>query len=170
MEHIIVLIDISYSMLSKAEGIIAGLNNFMESLKQREDSHNLLITVVVFCQRVTYLCRGVPVSNVDVFDVKTLPIFGTTFLYDAIGTVLSDWINEHRVHHNLYIITDGDDTGSNNVTKEQANEQCEQAVLDYGWKITYCGVDTGKLVSTSVKQVIYEVNNIEGLLSNLSLF
>lgn len=169
MEHIIILIDISYSMYSKAEYIISGLNNFIESLRHRDDSNKILITVIVFCQKITYLCCGVPVKNVEIFNVKQLPTFGTTFLYDAIGIVINDWINEYRLHHNLYIITDGDDTGSNKVTKEEANKLCEQAVQDYDWNITYCGIDTGKLISNSIKRVIYDVNNVENLLSNLVL-
>jgi uncharacterized protein YegL len=164
-QHIIVLMDISYSMKNNAQKMVKGLNNFLESLKHRPDHQDILFSVLLFCDKRTYLCRGVSVDQQQPFTVKQLPQFGLTHLYDAIGALLTEWINEKRAKHFLFVITDGEDNGSKQMNKEQARIYCEEAVKQ-GWSITHCGVDVSKL---GVKEIRYEMDDLEELIGGLSI-
>jgi uncharacterized protein YegL len=164
-QHIIVLVDISYSMQNNAQKIISGLNKFLESLKLRPNHRDILFSVLLFCDTRTYLCRGVFVDQQQPFTMKQLPQFGLTHLYDAIGALIRDHINEKRVKHSLFVITDGEDNGSKQMNKEQARMYCEEAVMQ-GWCITHCGVDVSKL---GVNEIRYEIDDLEELIGGLSI-
>ena len=168
-EHVIILMDISYSMQRRAQSMIDGLNKFVESLKARPDHEDILFTVMLFSDWRTYLCRGVPVDNVSLFTLRNFPNFGMTHLYDAIGDLVQDWIQEKRARHHLFIVTDGEDNGSKTVSKEQASQACDMVIRKHGWTITHCDVDVSKLDSASVNKVVYDIDDLENILSSLSI-
>jgi hypothetical protein len=160
--------DVSYSMQQYSEKIVSGLNKFLINLKQRVDHQNILLSVMLFSDKRSYLCRGVPVDLLHPFQKSDIGGFGMTHLYDAIGVILTEWINENRLQHHLYIITDGADNGSKNINKEQAKLYCTEAVKQ-GWAITHCDVDASNLQCDAVKEVRYEVDELDQLLGRLSL-
>ena len=164
MKHVIVLIDISYSMKKNSESIIKGLNKFVEKFKR---SVEVYLSVMLFCDSRHYLCRAVPINTVEPFSTKQLPPFGTTFLYDAIGAILTEWGNEKGAEHHFFIITDGCDTGSVIFTKNGVANLCDDAIKS-GWLITHCGVDSSNL-GTGVLEIIGEIDDLEGLLGSLSI-
>ena len=92
-----------------------------------------------------------------------------THLYDALGKLLQEWIPEQRAQHHLFVITDGLDNGSRKVTQNQAKHACKVAVQDYGWQITHCDIYANKLNFPGIKQVVYDVDNLDQLLSNLRI-
>lgn len=169
IQHVIVLLDISYSMLSHAHSLVDGLNKFVNSLRSLPDSNNILFTLILFSHEFIYMCKGIFVNEVPTFTIEDLPTFGQTHLYDAIAKVLNEWISEKRANHNLFIITDGMDNGSKLLGEEEAKKACETAIDEYGWKITHCDVNLYSLVSSKVQKVVYDVNNIENLLENLKI-
>ncbi len=168
-QHVIVLMDISYSMQIRVKNMIDGLNKFVHTLRARSDHANILFSVMLFSDKRSYLCREVPVDDLSPFTVYNLPEFGLTHLYDAIGTLFHEWTNETRAQHHLFIITDGDDNGSTQVTKQQATQLCDKMVLERNWTVSHCDVDISKLESFNVQKVVYDVDNLEELLGNLSI-
>lgn len=168
-QHVIVLMDNSFSMLSRARSIIDGVNKFIDSLKQRQDAVDILFSLILFSQEFIYMCKGLFVREVPKFRIEELPTFGQTHLYDAIAKVLNEWVPEKRVNHNLFIITDGMDNGSKLLGEEEAKKACEIVIEDHEWKITHCDVNLGSLDSDKVRKIIYDINNLENLLANFSI-
>ena len=168
-QHIIVLMDNSYSMLTRARSIVDGVNKFVNNLRHHQDSDNLLFSLILFSHEFTYMCKGLFVQEVPIFTIKDLPSFGRTHLYDAIAKVLNEWIAEKRANHNLFIISDGIDNGSKLLGKEEANQACETAIELHGWKITYCDIELDSLCSDKIQKIVYSADNLENLLENLHI-
>ena len=166
-QHVIVLIDISYSMKKNSSAIIKGLNLFVERLREGRHNNEIYLSVVLFCDNIHYLCKAVAIKEVNLFSTSQLPKFGFTYLYDAIGYIIKEWIHEKMVEHNFFIITDGDDTGSISVSETESIELCDNAINN-GWRITYCGVDSANLAA-GVSKIQGDINDLENLLSGLSI-
>jgi uncharacterized protein YegL len=166
-QHVIVLIDISYSMKKNSSAIIKGLNLFLERLQKVKNANDIYLSVVLFCHKINYLCKAVMVKEVHLFSIKQLPQFGFTYLYDAIGHIIKEWIHEKMVEHNFFIITDGHDTGSMLVSESESRELCDNAIKN-GWRITHCGVDAGNL-GAGVSEIPSDLNDLESLLSCLCI-
>ena len=166
-QHVIVLVDISFSMKKNACAIIKGLNLFVERLQRGNHTNDIYLSVVLFSSNINYLCRAVPIKEVNIFSISQLPKFGFTFLYDAIGYIVKEWIHEKMVEHNFFIITDGYDTGSILVSASESRELCDDAVKN-GWRITHCGVDAGNL-GAGVSEILSDLDDLESLLSGLCI-
>jgi len=166
-QHVIVLIDISYSMKKNASAIIKGLNLFVQRLREGKHADEVYISVVLFSDNIHYLCKAVQIKEVHLFSKSQLPKFGFTFLYDAIGYIINEWIHEKTVDHNFFIITDGDDTGSILVSASESRELCNNAIKN-GWRITHCGVDAGNL-GAGVSKIPGGIDDLESLLSGLHI-
>jgi len=151
-------------MKKNALSIIKGLNKFVEKFKRSVD---IYLSVMLFCDSRHYLCRAVSISMVQPFSIQQLPGFGTTFLYDAVGAILTEWCNEKGAEHHFFIITDGCDTGSVIFTKNGVANLCDEAIKS-GWHITHCGVDSSNL-GAGVSEIIGGIDDIEGLLGSLSI-
>ena len=166
-QHVIVLIDISFSMKKNACDIIKGLNLFVERLQKGTHVNEIYLSVVLFSHKIYYLCKAVPIKEVNHFSITQLPKFGFTYMYDAIGYIIKEWINEKMIEHNFFIITDGDDTGSISVSAAESRELCDIAVKN-GWRITHCGVDAGNL-GAGVSEIPSDLDDLESLLSGLCI-
>ena len=165
MTHVIVLVDTSYSMQIHADNLISGLNNFISSLASQRSTQTYM-SVVFFNDDTTYIHKAVPILNVPRLTVKDIGLYGSTLLYDSINNVLADWLMYDNIKHHMYVITDGDDTGSK-MSKNTIEKACENAVENFGWSIIHCGVDTNNLNTNCVRNVVYDLNNIDTLLSGL---
>lgn len=162
--HIIILLDTSYSMIDYSKKIIVGLNKFIQKIKDKDE--NTIISIMIFSDKRKYLCKGILVKELlKPFTIIDLGTFGMTHLYDAVGEIIEEWINEKRVKHNLFIITDGHDNGSKYVNEEKATQYCNLAV-NQGWDITHCGVDISKL---GVKEIKYNIDEVDDLFVNLQI-
>ena len=167
-QHAIVLVDISYSMKKNSESIIKGLNKFICNLKKMNDGgRNVYLSVMLFCDKFTYLCKATHIPSAKPFSMSQLPEFGLTYLYDAIGIILDDWYPEKNIEHHLFIITDGTDTGSVLTKESEIIMRCEAAVSN-GWHITHCGIDSSNL-GVGVLEVGGGIDDLENLLGNLSI-
>lgn len=167
-QHVIILIDISSSMFPRARQLVSGLNNFVNSLKQRVDSQNIYLSLILFNTKLINVHNLVPVCDICTFGSSDVLPFGATFLYDAIGQVLNTWVPRTDMTHNLFIISDGEDTGSMFFSREQASQMCTDA-SQYGWNITHCDVDVSKLDSNTIRKVVYNADNIDLLFGSLAL-
>ena len=166
-QHVIVLIDISFSMKKNSCAIIKGLNLFVERLQKGNHVNDIYLSVVLFSHKIHYLCKAVLIKEVNSFSITQLPEFGFTYLYDAIGYIIKEWIHEKMVEHNFFIITDGYDTGSMLVSESESRDLCDNAVKN-GWRITHCGVDAGNL-GTGVSEIPSDLDDLESLLSGLCI-
>jgi uncharacterized protein YegL len=168
-QHVILLVDISSSMFHRAPRLVSGINNFINSLRQRDDSQDLYISLLLFNDKITHVCGAVPVQDIQTFLTHDIVPFGMTHLYDAIGLTIQNHLGStSAVHHNLFIISDGYDTGSNLFTRDQASQLCDNASQN-GWNITHCDVNISNLDSNSIKKVVYDADNIDQLFSSLAI-
>lgn len=159
--HYIILIDTSYSMKSKLHKLITGLNNFVETIRNNPDT---FLSVVSFSKNMYYICRGLEVSKVGIFDMSHFKEFNLTSLYDSICTILIDW-EAVPGKHNLFIITDGDDNSSRKYNKEQTDVLCSGAMFSGNWEIIHCHTEISNLMVN--KKVVYQVDDISNILDNL---
>ena len=168
-KHIILLIDNSYSMKTNSEGIIKGLNSFIDRMKKgKQKIEDIFFSVMFFSDTHDYLLKAIPLTNVPFFTTGQLPKYGLTFLYDAIGIIMEEWLPFSSISENyLFIITDGSDTGSVRVKSFESRLMCEDAVKK-GWKITHCGVDSGNL-GNGVLDVVGEIDDLEKLIGGICI-
>ena len=87
-QHAIVLIDISYSMKKNSNSIIKGLNMFVERLQKGNNSDNIYLTVVLFCDEMHYLSKAIPIKDVSCFSKKQLTYYEIAYQckYDVLET------------------------------------------------------------------------------------
>lgn len=170
MKHIIVLIDTSYSMQNRIKDVVKGLNKFVERLKEHGnnmDNTDIYLTVVMFSDKHHYICKAVASQELKPFKSKQFNKFGCTSVYDTITAILDEWMSHINIKHSMYIITDGDDNHSC-VNKEYTVKKCKEATATGNWEIVHCHTDVSKL-SKAVKSVVYDVDNLEGLLNGFSI-
>jgi len=169
MKHVIVLVDNSFSMKSSSHSIIKGLNKFIVHLQAMRDAREIFLTVMFFSDKTYYLRKFENINTYEQFSIESIPSYGLTFLYDAIGEILDDFMKQSSfVEHNFFIITDGCDTGSVKSSEWIIKHRCEEAKR-CGWIITHCGVDAGNL-GVGVSDVIMKgVEDLESLLNGLSI-
>jgi uncharacterized protein YegL len=168
-KHVIILIDTSYSMQSFNLKIIKGLNDFINNLKSNMTDDNIFLSIISFNNITRYLYKLNPIENS--FDKISDELFidsGVTNLYDAIGTVINDWIDIKKFKHLLYIITDGDDNFSVNYTKESIEKYCKFLIEINDWEITHCDINLSNLSYENIKKIKYDINSIDKMLENLS--
>jgi uncharacterized protein YegL len=169
MKHIIVLIDTSYSMKPQSNGIIKGLNKFILDLKAMKDSNEIFLTVMFFSDKTYYSRKVEHILESRKFSIEDIPPYGSTFLYDAVGEILDDFLPSIWVEHYFFIITDGCDTGSVKTGEWSIKRRCEEARRS-GWTITHCGVNSGNL-GTGVTDIIFKEDgdNLDILLEELKI-
>jgi uncharacterized protein YegL len=168
-QHVIVLLDISYSMYHRKQKMLDGLNSFVQNLQRRADSSNIFFTLLMFSEHTYYICKATPVNDICKYDFSVFPPFGNTHLYDAMGQVFRDWISYNNISHNLFIITDGLDNGSRQINKQTASQMCDDAVKKYKWKIRDCHVHISNLESEMVESVHYAIDELDNLFSSLTV-
>jgi uncharacterized protein YegL len=169
-KHIIILLDTSYSIKPYDSKIIKGLNDFITKMQISMKETDIYVSIITFNNFSRYIYRLNPIENS--FEKISTEIFiesGVTKLYDAVGTIINDWIDIKNFKHLFYIITDGDDNFSVNYTKESIDKYCDFLIKNNDWEITYCDIDLNNLSCENVKKIKYDINNIDEMLENLSL-
>lgn len=166
--HIIILIDNSYSMVKYQPSIITGLNNFIYQLKVNKAQDDVYISVVLFTDSTEYLCKAMNIKEIGIFEPKHFSRSGTTALYDVIGEIMIEWMNQILDVTTLYVISDGDDTNSKNYTKESIEKLSKLLIENVGWKIVHCDTDVSKM-KNSTKNITYELDDIDGLFNKMAI-
>jgi uncharacterized protein YegL len=159
-EHIIILIDTSYSMNRYILNVVKSLNNFIDKLKYT--SNDVYISVASFNNNLTCIVDTININLVKEFNEKQFFIWGSTALYDSICETIKSFEYNNDFHHNLFIISDGDDTVSQKYNKDSANKLCDEAIST-GWNITHCSTEASEL---KVNSFIFDINN-EDDISNI---
>jgi len=170
MKHIIILLDISYSMKKHSNKMIRGINQCIENLKQIHTNETIYFTLMLFSHTQTYFCKKIPIHDVQSFTQFDIPLYGMTHLYDAMSSAMKEWVTTNDDITNMFVITDGKDNKSRTTDLETVNEMCDVVTRLYGWEITHCGTDTSALrISDSINDVRYEVDDLENLLQGLGI-
>lgn len=120
--EIITILDRSGSMADLRHDVIGGYNSFIKD--QKAGPGEARVTLVQFNSAIEVPYQGVQIGHVAPLTVGTYIPFGSTALYDAIGTTLSrqgarigadHWADQVIVN----IITDGEENASNEFSLAQ---------------------------------------------------
>lgn len=162
--HIIILIDCSYSMDSYLCNFVIGLNNFLKNLKSKyKNVENIYLTVVCFSSNIKYILEYENINNINIFLRTQFETWGSTALYDSLCSVILKFKDCNDIT-NLFIITDGDDNISKNFSKQQTDDLCNLAINSGLWKITHCHTDINILNIPTIKYDIDDISNIFNML------
>ena len=168
-QHVLILINNSFSMESCRGKVLCGLNYFLENLAQKNTLGFLTMSVAVFDKDLTYLCGGIPPVKLGYWSDNTNSNYKYSHLYDSVCSIISDWVHEKDVQHHLYILSDETDNGSHVWNYEQMITMCESATRDHGWKITFCGSSAEKIRSSAVNVKPLTAECITEMLENLNI-
>lgn len=164
--HIIILVDVSYSMLSHISDFVKALNNFVDKLKNENRYYK--ITVGQFNTHLDYINVFTDLNSIRVFQVNQFNIYGTTALYDAIYNTITNVSTNHQMKNmntQMYIISDGDDNASK-YKKEDADNIMNNVMKQYNWKIIHCHTDLNLF---SIPTINYDINDICDIFNKIIL-
>lgn len=164
IKHIIILIDVSYSMYSHINPFINSLNKFISDL--RKNIHcDYRLTLGQFNTQLNYITEFTDVHDISHFNISNFNIHGTTALYDAISLTIKNFSNNIE-NTNLFVISDGDDNASFLYTKEDTDKMIEQVIMSRKWNIVHCHTD---LSLFNVPTFNFDVNDICNIFDNLKV-
>ena len=164
--HIIILIDVSYSMSMYINNFVYSLNNFLKHLKSQ--NNEIYITLAQFNTNLYFICEYKNINLINSFQPSDFNIYGTTALYDAICNTIKKISskNTHFVKTKLFIISDGDDNASFRYDKEDTDKILNEAINIGIWEIIHCHTDISLL---KVPSIIYDINNISDIFNSLKI-
>jgi uncharacterized protein YegL len=165
--HVIILLDVSYSMSAHINDFVYALNNFIKKLRNVNDSY--MLTIGEFNTQLNFITEYQNVESIKEFSSSDFKINGTTALYDAICNTIkfiSRNTNIKAKKTKMFIITDGDDNASFVHNKEDTDRLTNDAINFGGWEITHCHTDSNLL---NIPTVTYDVNNIMDIFENLKI-
>jgi hypothetical protein len=170
-KHIIILIDNSYSMDIYRDKIILGLNNFITKLKNNSINNTTYISVIVFTEEPIYIYTAINLKDIRTFEKSHFTERGCTAIYDVVYSVLLQWSNKELDNNTLYIISDGSDNNSRVYGITDVEKMIKYMTEDRKWKIIHCDTDIDKLNTIKhTNPIIYDINNIDDLFNQMSLY
>jgi Mg-chelatase subunit ChlD len=133
--EIIMVIDISGSMLSIKDDAIGGFNSFLEEQKKLPGSAKL--TMIKFSHEIEIPYNGADLATVRPLNDNTYIPGGLTALYDAIGTGITEALKRGKDRKVVVaILTDGLENSSKLFNQAQVKsmiDDCEKA----GWAFIF---------------------------------
>lgn len=110
-----VVVDESASMLTRAEETRSAFNNYFDEIEKTDPTAK--VTVATFSDvghtnRVRYLTRNTPVTDMPYLDTENYVPNGMTPLFDAVGQVITTLSNEKADRYLVVILTDGAENAS----------------------------------------------------------
>ena len=155
--EISVIIDQSGSMLTRAQDVIGGFNNFLA--EQCALPGEARLTLTLFADAV-----HTPVINTDIHSIADLTTTtyrpaGSTALLDAVGRTMSGLNARSPSRAVIVIITDGEENASRQYNITQVREYITSAEAR-GWKVLFLGanIDAFK-VGTALGASLYNTAN-----------
>ncbi|SLM49417.1 conserved protein of unknown function [Nitrospira japonica] len=139
--YVTLILDETGSMQSCKGSAIAGINQYLASL--REEEAETRFTLTLFNSKKTEVRHNaVPVRQVNDLDVETYRPDATTPLYDAIGRTLSAAKQEapNDAKKLCVILTDGLENASQEYTRPQIFDMIK-SFEQGGWRFLYLGAD-----------------------------
>jgi len=168
--HYIILIDASHSMNDKIKNIIFSLNNYISSKK---NNHDIYFTITYFNNELYCLKKMENVNNIiNPISVHDLIFFGgLTALYDSICEIINEFstIIDKNVHHNFFIITDGDDNLSRKYDKNETEILCNRSIKSGLWTILHFHTHDIESLFNISEEIEINNDNLENIFSNLKI-
>lgn len=155
MTEIKVLLDKSGSMYTVKDDMIGGYNAFLDVQKRSENAENITWSLSTFSTDYDREFINKPVKDVEHLTHEKYDIFGSTALYDAIGTLLQETIEDSHKVYIVVIITDGVENSSKiynaqiikdlieNKTSKERNENHAT------WDFVYLGANQDSILESS---------------------
>tara|TARA_B110000211_G_C14032913_1_gene533066 strand:+ start:1099 stop:1548 length:450 start_codon:yes stop_codon:yes gene_type:complete len=141
---------------------IIGLNKFISKL----DKNNYL-SLVTFDSGMKYIIKAEKIEFITKIKKSVFTMGFSTMLYDTIINVIREFI-ESDIKTQLHIITDGCDTISQ-ASKEKVEYCCKQITTTKQWNITYYNPVNIDFKLENIKNITYDLNDIDNLLGNMSI-
>jgi hypothetical protein len=141
MTEILAIIDRSGSMSAVLKDAIGGFNTFLA--QQKSLPGEARFTLVEFNHGYNVKYNGVPIEEVQPYDLGSYVPTGSTALLDATAKGISEVYSRVRNGKVIVaILTDGEENASREVTKEQLRRLIKSRQED-GWEFIYlvAGVD-----------------------------
>jgi len=167
--HVIFLIDCSYSMNKYLNSIVNNLNNYVKNNKYIT---NLFLSVVTFSTGIHFIIKLQNIKDVQEFNINQFDMSGLTRLYDSICDVLitfEEFNKNIECRQNLLIISDGEDNSSWRFNKESMNKLCNE-YKKYNWTIK--NYNTNFIEDLSIPTIVFDINNeddISNIFENLKI-
>ena len=137
--ELVCMIDKSVSMKGQEKQVLHTYNSLIENYKDSEEK--CFVTTCLFSEKINMLYFHNEIAFTKPLTERDYFVEGSTALYDAVKTTFSDvdecleYVkDEIKKQINVYIITDGIDTGSVEVIREEF-ESLIQTKKELGWKI-----------------------------------
>ena len=131
---IVLLLDRSGSMKGVESDTIGGYNSFLEN----NNYDYAKVTTILFDNQYEIVTNRKNMKDVLPLDSSTYFVRGTTALYDAIGTAITELDKQNPKMVLFVITTDGLENASKMYNKEQIKEEIE---LHSDWTFMYIGAD-----------------------------
>lgn len=144
--HVTFVLDSSGSMSTIRDDTIGGFNTFLED--QRDEPGEATVTLYDFNTSVERVYRGEPVENAPTLDEETYTPGGSTALYDAIATAISE--TKRRIEklpagvrpENVIVVvlTDGMENASE-TPQDRVRTLVEDHREEHGWEFLFIGAN-----------------------------
>lgn len=146
--HNLIIVDASGSMSDIYEQALAGMNETIKTIvKVQHDDPNVgqYVTLLSFAnggERLQYVYRHKPISEVNEVTRKDYVLRGCTALYDAIGESVTGLRRHVKATDKVLvtIITDGYENDSRKWNGEQVKQLVDE-LRAQGWVFTYIGAN-----------------------------
>ena len=167
--HVIFLIDCSYSMFRYLDSVVNNLNNYV---KNNKHIPNLFLSVVTFSTGLDFIIKLQNINTVEEFNINQFNMNGLTRLYDSICDILvtfEEFNKNIECRQHLLIISDGEDNSSWRFNKESMNKLCDES-KKYNWTIT--NYNTNFIKDLVIPTIVFDINNeddISNIFENLKI-
>ena len=147
LTELVMILDRSGSMSGLESDTIGGYNAMLQ--KQREAEGEVLVTTVLFDDRIETLCDRVPLETLPRMTERDYYVRGCTALLDAIGQAIHHIGNVHkyareedRPERTVFVITtDGLENASREYSYERVKKMVEHEKEKYGWEFLFLGAN-----------------------------
>jgi len=142
-QQIAILFDKSGSMNGKQEFAVNAMNEQVQTLRERSEEFDILVTLVHFNHNVEFILTNAPAAELQEIPLSAYQPNGGTALRDAIGVTIDTLTKECPDGDGdflVIVITDGEDTSSSIFNQSHMAEKI-QTMKDKGWTFTYLGTD-----------------------------
>ena len=147
LTELVMILDRSGSMSGLESDTIGGYNSMLR--KQRESEGEVLVSTVLFDDRIEVLHDRVPLEKLEPMTEKDYYVRGCTALLDAIGGAIHHIGNVHkyareedRPEKTIFVITtDGLENASRRYNYADVRRMVEHEKEKYGWEFLFLGAN-----------------------------
>ena len=147
LTELVMILDRSGSMNGLEKATIGGYNAMLD--KQRREEGEVLVSTVLFDDRMEVLHDRADLKNVSPITEKDYYVRGRTALLDALGSAIHHIGNVHkyareedRPEKTIFVITtDGFENASRIYSYDRVRKMVEHEKEKYGWEFLFLGAN-----------------------------